>query len=407
MNRPRWSVVAGYAAVSGSNQMLWLTFAPLTTEAAAHYGVSVDAIGWLSELFPLLYVLLAIPAGLALDRWFRPALGLGVGLNAVGALVRVVSPGYPGVLVGQLMIAVAQPLLLAALPRVVEAAVSPPLRPRAIGIASAGLFAGMLVALVMGPLLGAGRIDALLAIQAALTLLSAIVMGVALARPIWPAAPPVRAGGVTAGSRLRAVLARPVIRSLVLVAGLGFGVFVAVTTWLQALLAPAGVSVDLAGIMLLAMVVAGIVAGVVLPDLVIRSGRAVPMLLGVVIVTVLACLVLALGPGPVTGMIAAIAYGLALLGALPVILSLVETAALEVGAGEAAATATGLVWLAGNLGGIVVSLLVQAVLGRPSLAFALMALLMLVGLPVLLALRRRLPLPSGDVTGAASPKTVR
>jgi predicted MFS family arabinose efflux permease len=266
---------------------------------------------------------------------------------------------------------------------------------------------------------GAGRIGALLAVQAALTVLSASVMGVALARPIWRAGPPVPAGTVSvdigsvdigsvepgsvdtaavgpgSGGRLRAVLARPAIRSLVLVAGLGFGVFVAVTTWLQALLAPAGVSVDLAGIMLLAMVVAGIVAGVVLPDPVIRSGRAVPMLLGVVVLTVLACLVLALGPGPVTGMIAAIAYGLALLGALPVILSLVEADAREVGAGEAEATATGLVWLAGNLGGILVSLLVQALLGRPSLAFGLMALLMLAGLPVLLALRRRVPALAG------------
>ena len=383
MNRAHWWVVAAYAAVTGANQMLWLTFAPLTTEAATHYGVSVDAIGWLSELFPLLYVILAIPGGLALDRWFRPALGLGVALNALGAVVRVVSPAYPGVLAGQLLIAVAQPLLLAALPRVVEAAVPPGQRPRAIGIASAGLFAGMLVALVMGPLFGAGRIGALLAAQAALTVLSAIAMGVALVRPIWTLE---RATGSVIGG-LRTVLGRPVIRSLVLVAGLGFGVFVAVTTWLQALLTPAGVSVDLAGIMLLAMVIAGIVAGVVLPDPVIRSGRAVPVLLGVVGLTVLACLVLVVAPGPVTGMVAAIAFGLALLGALPVILSLVETDAVEVGA---EATATGLVWLAGNLGGIVVSLLVQALLGRPSLAFGLMAVLMLLGLPILLALRRQL-----------------
>ena len=41
--------------------------------------------------------------------------------------------------------------------------------------------------------------------------------------------------------------------------------------------------------MLLVMVVAGIVAGVVLPGPVIRSGRAVTVLLAVVVVTVLAC----------------------------------------------------------------------------------------------------------------------
>ena len=100
MSRNRWSLVAAYAALSGSNQLLWLTFAPLTTEAARHYGVSTEAIGWLSEIFPLLYVVLAIPAGLALDRWLRPALGVGIALNGLGALIRI-EGSYAGVLVGQ------------------------------------------------------------------------------------------------------------------------------------------------------------------------------------------------------------------------------------------------------------------------------------------------------------------
>lgn len=236
----------------------------------------------------------------------------------------------------------------------------------------------MLAALVMGPLIGAQRLDTLLLVQATITLAAAAALALGLTRPIW-AQQSTRTGG-----SLRKVLSQPVIRSLTLVAGLGFGVFVAITTWLQALLAPAGVSADLAGIMLLVMVVAGIVAGVLLPDPVIRRGRAITMLGAVIGVTVLACAALALLPGPVVGLLAAAALGLMLLGALPVILSLVETEA-----GEAGATATGLVWLAGNAGGIVVSLLVQAALGRPSLAFAIMAAVMLLGIPVLHTLRTR------------------
>src|SRR5471030_1887871 len=67
-----WGVVASYAAVAGASQLLWLTYAPVTTAAAHHYGVSVSAIGWLANVFPLLYVVLAVPAGLALDHWPRP-----------------------------------------------------------------------------------------------------------------------------------------------------------------------------------------------------------------------------------------------------------------------------------------------------------------------------------------------
>jgi hypothetical protein len=46
----------------------------VTTVAAARYGVSESAIGWLAQVFPLIYVVLAIPCGLILDRWFRAGL---------------------------------------------------------------------------------------------------------------------------------------------------------------------------------------------------------------------------------------------------------------------------------------------------------------------------------------------
>ncbi len=77
MSRPRssgWRVIGAYALVCAGTQVLWLTYAAIDTSTARHYGVSVSAVGWLSEVSPLLYVVLAIPAGRLLDRWFRPAL---------------------------------------------------------------------------------------------------------------------------------------------------------------------------------------------------------------------------------------------------------------------------------------------------------------------------------------------
>ena len=75
--RSGWSVIIAYALVCASTQVLWLTYAAITNETARHYDVSVSAVGWLSEIFPLLYVVLAIPAGILLDRWFRPMLAGG------------------------------------------------------------------------------------------------------------------------------------------------------------------------------------------------------------------------------------------------------------------------------------------------------------------------------------------
>ncbi len=63
-----------------ATQMLWLTFAPIDTDVARDFGVSKNAIGWLAQVFPLLYVVLALSAGLALDRWFRGTLAGGAAL---------------------------------------------------------------------------------------------------------------------------------------------------------------------------------------------------------------------------------------------------------------------------------------------------------------------------------------
>ena len=51
----RWSVVAAFTVVGAATQIVWLTYAPVTTVAAEHFGVSENAVGWLANLFPLFY----------------------------------------------------------------------------------------------------------------------------------------------------------------------------------------------------------------------------------------------------------------------------------------------------------------------------------------------------------------
>jgi hypothetical protein len=77
-------------------------------------GVSVSAIGWLAEIFPLLYVVLAIPAGRLLDSRFRPSLAAGGGLMAGGGLLRLGGQTFAWAMAGQLAVAVAQPVILSA-----------------------------------------------------------------------------------------------------------------------------------------------------------------------------------------------------------------------------------------------------------------------------------------------------
>src|ERR1700760_2857919 len=124
-DRNRWPMIATYALAASANQMLWLTFTPITTPSAHHYGVSVNDIGWLSEIFPLLYVVLAVPAASLLDRWFRPVLLAGAALTAIGGVLRLDGPSFGAALAGQVLIAIAQPLVLNAVTGIAGAYLSP------------------------------------------------------------------------------------------------------------------------------------------------------------------------------------------------------------------------------------------------------------------------------------------
>ncbi|MGH3472493.1 MAG: MFS transporter, partial [Nocardioidaceae bacterium] len=240
----RWQLVSAYAAVCAANQMLWLTFAPVTTSAARHYGVSVAAIGWLSELFPLLYVVLAIPAGMLLDRWLRPMLALGAALTAVGGAARLIDSSYGWLLVGQVLVAIAQPLVLNAVTQVSSGYLEPSARPQGIATASMGIFAGMVVSLGLGAAMGS-HLGALLVVQMLAGVLAAGWLVLALTRP----APYPPLAEKVNGRSVAGLLRDPYLARLTGLVFLGFGIFVALTTWLQPLLHPAGVSTSEAGLM--------------------------------------------------------------------------------------------------------------------------------------------------------------
>src|SRR5262245_66450945 len=73
----RWVILAGYALLTACTQLLWLAYAPITTQTHRVMGVSSGAVGDLAIVFPLVDVILALRAGLWLDARLGHALGLG------------------------------------------------------------------------------------------------------------------------------------------------------------------------------------------------------------------------------------------------------------------------------------------------------------------------------------------
>ncbi|WP_187365704.1 MFS transporter [Trebonia kvetii] len=379
----RWTVLVAFAVLVACTQLLWLTFAAVTDQTSAALHVSNGVVGDLAVVNPLLFVVLAIPAGRWLDRNFGAALAAGAVLTAVGSLLRVAdTSSFAWLLAGQLVVSAGQPLVLNASTKVAARYFPEGERTAAISVASAAQFVGILLAaLTSGPLVSAGGLRLLLTVQAAVTVAAAVTMLAALR---LPAAFPVEAPAHESLGWLRHDRLMWKLAALLFI---GVGVFNAIATWLDSILTKFGHG-SLSGPLIGLTTVAGIAGAAVLPGIVTKRDKRRGMLVAATVATAVVFAVLSLAHAPVIFGVLLAVEGFVLLACLPVAL---EWSEVHVGPARAG-TATGALLLAGNLGGVLLVLLVQAVIGNPYAALLVMSVTALPGIAIAL----RLP----DVTRA-------
>jgi predicted MFS family arabinose efflux permease len=383
----RWVILAGYALLTACTQLLWLAYAPITTQTHQIMGVSEGAVGDLAGIFPLMYVILALPAGRWLDARFGHALGLGAVLTGAGGLLRLAGPSsYGWALAGQFVIAAGQPFVLNSITKVAARYFPARERTAAISVGSVALFAGILAAVLSGgPLLHAGGLTLLLWVQAAVAVAAAAWVLVAVRTPAaFPGDPSVAVSlRWLRGDRLMWLLGGLLF--------IGMGVFNAVATWLDAILTHFGHG-GASGYLIAIMTVGGIAGGALLPAVVARRDQRRAMLEIAVVVTALAFAVMAGVHNPAADGVFLFVAGFFLLAGLPVVLDWSEFHAGP----ERAGAAAGFLLLAGNLGGVVLVLIVQGLIGNPYLSLGVLGVAGLLGL----VLATRLPARGAGGTGA-------
>lgn len=374
----RWAILAGYGLLAACTQLLWLTYAPITTQAHRAMGVSEGAVGDLAAIFPLMYVILALPSGRWLDARFGAALSTGAVLTGAGALVRLAGPtSYGWAFAGQCLIAAGQPFVLNAITKTAARYFPPAQRAMAISAGSAALFVGVIAAVLSErPLLDAGGLGLLVWIQAGLATVSAVWVIVVVRTPAT----------FTADASVAVTLGwLKGDRFMWLLGGLlfiGMGEFNAVATWLESILDHFGRG-GAAGYLIAIMTAAGILGAAVLPSAVAARSRRRESLLAAVSLTVLAFAAIAVGHNAAFIGCVLFVEGFFLLSALPIVLDWSE---LHAGA-ERAGAAVGFLLLAGNLGGIVLTLIIQGTIDSPYVSLGTLSAAALAGV----ALATRLP----------------
>jgi predicted MFS family arabinose efflux permease len=371
--RSRWGIVFAFSFVVASTQLLWVTFMPITTSTAQLLHVSESDIGWLSEVFPLVYVVLAIPFGKLTDRWFRGSLILGAVLTAAGALIRL-NPDYSAILIAQIVVSIGQPLVLNAINKISAVYVIPERRPTAIAIGSASMFLGILLAMLSGPLLlESFGLNAVLWSQSIFTLCGIALFLVLLfnEKALYPVEAEMKAS-------IKKVWKDPVVRKLCILLFLGFGLFITISTWLQVLVEDKGINSVEVGTALALMTAAGIVGSGIIPDWALRTGKSRSMILLSLLCSGITLLFLFIAQPYWLLVLLLIGTGFLILADLPICLSTQEMRSppSEIG------TATSLLLLFGNAGGIILALLVQFFIAQSFIPILILLAAVLVAFPV-------------------------
>jgi predicted MFS family arabinose efflux permease len=376
--KPRWRVLAIYAAASAAMQFEWLRFAPVTDAVAAQYGVSIGAVGWLSLVFPLLFLPLALPSGALVDRLsVRSSLRIAVIGMLLGAVVRLLIPGFAGLLASQIVIALVQPLLMSLVSRLVLAWFPTEQQLDATGFATMALFAGLGFAFVLVPMMSPEHINGGLWIDVlALCALSASVLLTLPADPKIASTANVNTDASSWLVRVGVLLKTAPFAGILLLIFLANGYFNAIFTWLQPLLEPQGIDASRAGLIGLLVLIGGIasMAAIGKLDSGSKSVRRVVVIAALVGLPLTALLLAGI---PFLALcVVAVILGALMLGPLPLLIELVATTAGP----QLAGTAVSAFWLAGNAGAaaVIASLSPIADSGNWTLGGALLGGLLLV-----------------------------
>ena len=392
-NAYRWAVILAFMAVAAVNQLLWITYAPVTSDAANFYNVSTLSIGLLSMSFMIVFILVSIPASWVIDRYgIRIAVGIGAVLTGIFGLLRgLAGSNYSLALFAQIMIAVGQPFILNAITSIAARWFPPDERATASGLGSLSIYLGILMGMLITPLLALRfGMSRMLLIYGIVSLIPAITFFIFVKeRPVdepMTAEPEVRSlmfDGLRETFRNRNFLL------LLAIFFVGLGAFNAVTTWIEDLLKPRGFTITQAGVTGGMMIIGGIIGAVVMPTLSDKSHKRVPFIFASILGATLGLAGVTYAPSYPLLLASAFVLGFFLLSAGPIGFQFGAEITRPVPEG----TSNGLLLLMGQISGILFIFGMEMLKspGTGSMTASLNVLLGLMVLVLLLCLRLKEP----------------
>jgi MFS family permease len=279
----RWMMLVVYMVMVAVNQLLWITFAPITGDATKYYGVSDLKIGILSMCFMIVYIVVSIPASWIIDKYgIKIGVGIGAIFTGVFGLVRgFAGHDYNWLLIAQIGIAIGQPFILNAITKLAARWFPMEERATAAGLGTLAMYLGILLGMTLTPylIIGSG-IGGMLYIYGIISILTTVVFLILIKEgpPSAPCRPDQEERSLVYDGFKQTLQTRDFI-ILMVIFFIGLGVFNAVTTWIEDILRPRGFSATQAGITGGLMIVGGIIGALFIPILSDRYKKRTPFII--------------------------------------------------------------------------------------------------------------------------------
>lgn len=351
----RWAILAIYMYVSALTQLYWLNFAAIDTYIEEMLHIPASSVQWLTLVFPLVQVILTIPAGIIIDKiGFKWGVGIGAILVGLFSLLRLAAPGsFDNLLISQIGISLGQPFVLNGVTKLATVWFSPKEEGTAVGLGTLAVFIGMMVSLGATPaLVESIGYEPMLWIYGAAGVLGAVVYFLLVkSKPLTPSWAPEADLSTASWGGLGVILKNRNFILLGFVTLVGLGGFNGLATWLEKILHDLdNIPMSDGSTISTALIFAGMIGCVVVPLISDKVRRRKPFVIVATLMAAICIAIMIFIRGYTTNMINGIVLGFFLLSAFPIVL----TMSAELTGPKYAGVSVGYLQLLGNLAAVIV-----------------------------------------------------
>ncbi|MFX0033814.1 MAG: MFS transporter [Candidatus Hodarchaeota archaeon] len=349
----RWLVLILFMFTNITLQILWITYASITVEAAFYYGVAELDILLLSLVFMIAYIPVTFLASWLIDKYdFRIGAGVGALLAGIFGFLRFFAGNnYMLLLLFQIGIAIGQPFVLNSITRLSANWFPESERTSATGLSLISQFIGIMLGVLITPFIfEALNLEMVLLIYGILALISGMLFIILVKnKPPTPPSTEISKERVLMGEGLKKLFINRYFIILFITFFFGLGIFNFITSYIELIVIPRGFTAVDAGILGGLMLVGGIIGCVIMSVLSDKYKKPKMLLIISVLVATVSLFLITFFSDPTILYIFSFLLGFGILSAGPVALEY----AVDLTKPVPEATSNGMLMMIGQIGGII------------------------------------------------------